>query len=64
MSKDKSPRSGRSEKTGRKPSSWLKEKPVGEALRSTFRDVLNEPVPDKLQDLINKLREEERKKNK
>lgn len=41
----------------------MKEKPIGEALRNAYRDVLTEPVPDKLQDLIKKLRDEERKKN-
>ncbi|WP_158084650.1 MULTISPECIES: NepR family anti-sigma factor [Henriciella] len=32
----------------------MKEKPIGEALRNAYRDVLTEPVPDKLQDLIKK----------
>ena len=63
MTKDKTPTPSSGGKPGRKPSPWMKEKPVGEALRNTYRDVLNEPVPDKLQDLIKKLREEERKKN-
>ena len=40
----------------------MKERPIGEALRNVYRDTLNEPVPPKLQDLINRLREEERKK--
>jgi len=37
----------------------MSEKPVGEALREIYSDVLGEPVPDRLQKLIQKLREQE-----
>lgn len=47
-----------------KPSPWLKEKPVGEALRNAYKDVLQEPVPPRLKKLVDQLREEERKKRK
>lgn len=46
----------------RQPSPWIKEQPVGEALRNAYRQTLEEPLPPKLQKLIQKLREEERKK--
>jgi hypothetical protein len=34
---------------------------VGDALRATFQPVLNEPIPDRLQDLIEKMRNEEQR---
>jgi len=49
---------------GRKsPSPWMKEPPVGEALRKAYRDVAEEPVPERLQDLIRRLREQENKRD-
>ncbi|WP_147371902.1 NepR family anti-sigma factor [Henriciella algicola] len=49
---------------GRKsPSPWMNEPPVGEALRKAYRDVAEEPVPERLQDLIRRLREQENKKD-
>ncbi|QYJ02390.1 hypothetical protein KUV46_10270 [Thalassovita mediterranea] len=39
----------------------MKEPPVGEALRKAYRDVAEEPVPERLQDLIRRLREQENK---
>ena len=42
------------------PLSWTHEAPMGEALRNTYRDILDEPVPAPLQKLIEKLREKER----
>lgn len=34
--------------------------PLGEALRARYKDVLNEPVPEKLKQLIEALKEKER----
>ena len=46
------------------PSPWMQEKPIGQALRDAYKDVLNEPVPARFTSLIEKLREEERRKGK
>lgn len=34
--------------------------PLGEALRARYKEVLNEPVPEKLKQLIEALKEKER----
>nr|WP_156780871.1 NepR family anti-sigma factor [Hyphomonas sp. Mor2] len=43
-----------------KPPEWGENSPLGEALRARYRDVLNEPVPEKLKQLIEALKEKER----
>ena len=43
------------------PSPWMKEPPVGEALRYVYRETVGEPVPERLQSLIERLREQENK---
>ena len=40
---------------------WQPDKPVGEALRKQYKDVLNEPVPEKLKKLIEALKEQEKR---
>ena len=57
VTKKKSP----SRENRKSPSPWMKEPPVGEALRKAYRDVAEEPLPERLQDLIRRLREQERK---
>lgn len=57
VTKKKSP----SRPVRKSPSPWMKEPPVGEALRKAYRDVAEEPVPERLQDLIRRLREQENK---
>jgi len=47
-----SPRAGR-------PSGWLGEKPVGEGLRKAYRSVADEPIPEKMQKLIDELKRRE-----
>lgn len=47
-----SPRAGR-------PSGWLGEKPVGEGLRKAYRAVADEPIPEKMQKLIDELKRRE-----
>ena len=39
----------------------MKEPPVGEALRYVYRETVGEPVPERLQSLIERLREQENK---
>lgn len=41
---------------------WMKERPIGDALRQQYSDALNEPVPKKLTDLIKKMRDSETKR--
>jgi hypothetical protein len=43
------------------PPEWRSKKPMGEALRDKYKEVLNEPVPEKLKKLIEALKEQERK---
>ncbi|MEO0606846.1 MAG: NepR family anti-sigma factor [Pseudomonadota bacterium] len=42
------------------PPEWRKNLPLADALRAHYKDVLNEPVPEKLKELIKALREKER----
>lgn len=42
------------------PPEWRPDKPVGESLRDRYKEVLNEPVPDKLKKLIEALKELEK----
>jgi len=44
--------------------SWLAEKPVAEALRAAFQDVVEEPPPPRLQKLIEEIRRQEHDKQK
>jgi len=44
-----------------KTSRGVLEGAVGEALRASYSPVLNEPIPDRLKDLIEKLRTEEQR---
>ena len=46
------------------PPEWRPEKPVGESLRDRYKEVLNEPVPDKLKKLIEALKELEQNDSK
>lgn len=43
------------------PHEWRDGSPMGEALREQYRNVLNEPVPEKLLRLIEALKEKERR---
>jgi len=42
---------------------WRDDKPLGDALREQYKQVLNEPVPDRLKKLIEALKEKERRQN-
>ena len=42
------------------PPEWRAKKPMGESLRDKYKEVLNEPVPDKLKKLIEALKQQER----
>ncbi|MCR9193127.1 MAG: NepR family anti-sigma factor [Hyphomonas sp.] len=42
------------------PPEWRDKTPIGDALRARYREVLNEPVPEKLKQLIEALKEKER----
>ena len=42
------------------PPEWRDKSPLGETLRARYRDVLNEPVPEKLKALIEALKKKER----
>ena len=42
---------------------WSRKKPLGEALREQYKQVLNEPVPEKLKKLIEALKEQEKKQD-
>ncbi|MCA8900535.1 MAG: hypothetical protein KDA53_04735 [Hyphomonas sp.] len=39
--------------------SWLFEKPVADALKAAFDDIVSEPVPDRLLSLIEQIRDAE-----
>jgi hypothetical protein len=45
------------------PPNWRRKKPLGEALREQYKQVLNEPVPEKLKKLIEALKEQEKKQD-
>ena len=42
------------------PPEWREEKRMGESLRDKYKEVLKEPVPDKLKKLIEALKQQER----
>ena len=42
------------------PPEWRDKTPLGEALRARYQEVLNEPVPEKLKQLIDALKAKER----
>lgn len=44
-----------------RPPGWRAQKPLGEALRDRYQDILNEPVPEKLKKLIEALKEQEKR---
>ncbi len=46
----------------RKPSEWMREKPLGKALREKYQDVKEEEVPQRLLDTINRIRQAEKAK--
>lgn len=48
-------------KSPERPPHWSDKKPMGESLRDRYKDVLNEPVPEKLKKLIEALKEKEEK---
>lgn len=41
---------------------WLKERPLGEALRINYEETLKEPIPRSLNKLVVKLQEKETKR--
>ena len=43
------------------PPEWRDKTPLGDALRARYQEVLNEPVPEKLKQLIEALKEKERR---
>lgn len=45
------------------PPEWRKNLPLAGALRDHYKDVLNEPIPEKLQELIKALKEKEREQS-
>ena len=45
------------------PPEWRKDLPLGEELRQRYKDVLNEPVPEKLKQLIEALKQQERQES-
>ena len=45
-----------------KPSCWMFEGRLTEAIRASFEPVMDEPLPDRLKDMIEKIRIEEQKK--
>lgn len=47
----------------KRPDPWRSEKPLGEALREQYRQVLQEPVPERLKKLIEALKEKEQQQN-
>lgn len=42
------------------PPEWRDNTPLGDALRARYQEILNEPVPEKLQQLVEALKERER----
>ena len=44
-----------------RPEHWRHDKPLGDALREQYKQVLSEPVPEKLKKLIEALKEQEKK---
>ena len=42
------------------PPEWRDKTPLGDALRARYQEILNEPVPEKLQQLVEALKERER----
>lgn len=48
----------------RKPSEWMREKPLGKALRDKYQDIQDEEVPQRLLDTIERIRQAEKAKKK
>ncbi|MEO1102003.1 MAG: RNA polymerase [Pseudomonadota bacterium] len=48
----------------RKPSEWMREKPLGKALREKYQAVQDEEVPQRLLDTIERIRQAETAKKK
>ena len=46
------------------PPNWDSEEPLGKSLREQYKRVLKEPIPEKLQKLIEALKEKERRESK
>ncbi|MEL6691684.1 MAG: NepR family anti-sigma factor [Pseudomonadota bacterium] len=46
------------------PPEWRAKKPMGESLRDKYKEVLNEPVPEKLKKLIEALKKQEQEDQK
>lgn len=46
------------------PPEWRDDVPLGEELRKRYKDILNEPVPENLKQLIETLKEKEREEKK
>ena len=46
------------------PPEWRKDVPLGEELRKLYKDILSEPVPENLKQLIEALKEKEREERK
>lgn len=47
-----------------KPSEWMREKPLGEALRQKYSSVQDEDIPQRLLDTIEKIRQAEQARKK
>ncbi|MEM7459082.1 MAG: NepR family anti-sigma factor [Pseudomonadota bacterium] len=45
----------------KRPDQWRRDQPLGDALREQYKNVLKEPVPEKLKKLIEALKEQEKK---
>ncbi|MEL7031229.1 MAG: NepR family anti-sigma factor [Pseudomonadota bacterium] len=45
----------------KRPDQWRHDQPLSDALREQYKNVLKEPVPDKLKKLIEALKEQEKK---
>jgi len=43
-----------------RPPGWSAQKPLGEALRDRYQEILSEPVPERLKKLIEALKEKEK----
>ena len=46
------------------PPEWRMDVPLGEELRKLYKDILSEPVPENLKQLIEALKEKEREERK
>lgn len=52
---------GDKERPPKRPDNWRFDKPLSDALREQYKEVLREPVPERLKKLIEELKEKERK---